>query len=321
MMRGNAGPVLCRALRHGLGALSGVEHSAAKVLPSLSTQAHGVATAAQGEQQSSRSAWAAGIAGTFAGLAGATYVASADHEGEHGLASVDYPWPHAGMLDSYDHASIRRGYQVYQQVCAACHSLQYIHYRDLVGVAYTEAEAKAMAADVEVEDGPNDEGEMFERPGRLSDPLPSPYANEQAARYANGGAYPPDLSLITNARPNGQNYVFSLLLGYKDPPAGISVREGLYYNPYFVGGAIAMPRMLADGGVEYDDGTPSNSSQQAKDVTTFLAWAAAPEHDERKLMGFKAMTIIGIMWFFALYQKRLKWAPLKSRRVVVDVVN
>lgn len=225
------------------------------------------------------------------------------------------------MFDSYDHGSIRRGFQVYQQVCAACHSLQYIHYRDLVGVAYTEEEAKAMAAEVEVVDGPNDEGEMFDRPGRLSDPLPAPYSNEQAARYANGGAYPPDLSLIANARPNGQNYLFSLLLGYKEPPAGISVRQGLYYNPYFPGGALAMPRMLADGGVEYDDGTPSNSSQQAKDVTTFLAWAASPEHDERKLMGIKGMTIIGIMWAFAIYHKRLRWSVLKSRKVVLDVVN
>ena len=110
-------------------------------------------------------------------------------------------------------------------------------------------------------------------------------------------------------------------MGYRDPPAGISVREGLYYNPYFPGGAIAMPRMLNDGGVEYDDGTPASSSQQAKDVTTFLSWAAAPEHDERKLVGVKALTLIGVMWCFALYQKRLKWAPLKTRRVVVDVIN
>ncbi|KAF6264543.1 cytochrome c1 [Scenedesmus sp. NREL 46B-D3] len=250
------------------------------------------------------------MAGTLAGLAG---------RARPGICA--WPWSHEGMTESYDHAAIRRGFQVYQQVCAACHSMEYIHYRDLVGVCYTEEEAKAMAAEVEVEDGPNDEGEMFERPGRLSDPLPRPYANEQGARYANGGAYPPDLSLITNARPNGQNYLFSLLLGYKEPPAGVSVREGLYYNPYFPGGAIAMPRMLADGGVEYDDGTPSNSSQQAKDVTTFLAWAASPEQDERKLMGIKAMTLIAVMWAYAVYQKRLRWSTLKSRKVVVDVIN
>jgi ubiquinol-cytochrome c reductase cytochrome c1 subunit len=168
--------------------------------------------------------WLAGAAGAAAGaaLASSALTASADHEGEHGLEAPHYPWSHSGPFDAFDHASIRRGFQVYTQVCAACHSLQYIHYRDLVGVAYTEDEAKAIAADVDVTDGPNDEGEPFERPGRLADTLPSPYANEQAARYANGGAYPPDLSLITNARHNGQNYVFSLLQGYREPPAGIS---------------------------------------------------------------------------------------------------
>ena len=137
-------------------------------------------------------------------------------------------------------------------------------------MAYTEEEAKAMAAESEVVDGPNDEGEPFERPGRLSDPLPRPYSSEEAARFANGGAYPPDLSLITKARHDGQNYLMALLLGYRDPPAGVSVREGLYYNPYFVGGAIAMPKMLVDGGTDYDDGTPASEAQQAKDVSTFF---------------------------------------------------
>ncbi|KAJ1390868.1 Cytochrome c1 [Sesbania bispinosa] len=121
-----------------------------------------------------------------------------------------------------------------------------------------------MAAEIEVVDGPNDEGEMFTRPGKLSDRFPEPYANEAAARFANGGAYPPDLSLITKARHNGQNYVFALLTGYRDPPAGVSIREGLHYNPYFPGGAIAMPKMLNDGAVEYEDGTPATESQMGK---------------------------------------------------------
>uniref|UniRef100_A0A453GHH6 Cytochrome c domain-containing protein n=1 Tax=Aegilops tauschii subsp. strangulata TaxID=200361 RepID=A0A453GHH6_AEGTS len=205
-------------------------------------------------------------------------IASAD-EAEHGLESPSYPWPHEGILSSYDHASIRRGHQVYQQVCASCHSMS------LVGVAYTEEETKAMAAEIEVVDGPNDEGEMFTRPGKLSDRLPQPYANEQAARFSNGGAYPPDLSLITKARHNGQNYVFSLLTGYRDPPAGVSIREGLHYNPYFPGGAIAMPKMLSDGAVEYEDGTPATEAQMGKDVVSFLSWAAEPEMEERKLDG------------------------------------
>ncbi|KAJ7556230.1 hypothetical protein O6H91_05G075400 [Diphasiastrum complanatum] len=217
-----------------------------------------------------------------AGLIGFSGVAYAD-EAEHGLEAPSYPWPHNGILSSYDHSSLRRGHQVYQQVCSACHSMSLVAYRDLIGVAYTEDEVKALAAEVEIEDGPNDEGEMYSRPGKPSDHFPKPYANEAAARFANGGAYPPDLSLITKARHNGQNYVFALLTGYRDPPAGVSVREGLHYNPYFPGGAIAMPKMLTDGGVEYEDGTPATESQMAKDVTTFLSWAAEPEMEERKL--------------------------------------
>ena len=174
---------------------------------------------------------------------------------------------------------------------------------------------------IEVTDGPNDEGESFERPGRLSDPLPAPYANEEAARFVNGGAYPPDLSLMVKARHDGANYLFSLLLGYREPPAGVSVREGLHYNPYFPGGAIAMPKMLVDGGTDYDDGTVATEGQQAKDVTTFLAWAAEPEADERKLAGAKWVLVLAAVWATALYYKRWKWAPIKSRRIVVDVLH
>ena len=170
-------------------------------------------------------------------------------------------------------------------------------------------------------DGPDDTGEMFERPGKLSDKLPSPYANEEGARYANNGAYPPDLSLITKARHDGQNYVFSLLLGYREAPAGISIREGLHYNPYFPGGAIAMPKMLVDGGVEYDDGVPATETQMAKDVTTFLAWAAEPEADERKLMGAKFIFALSLVAVQAVYYKRWIWSPIKARRLVVNAVH
>merc|ERR1711972_1153514 len=199
--------------------------------------------------------------------------------------------------------------------------MEQLAYRNLVGVCYTEEEVKEMAAEVEVEDGPDDAGEMFQRPAKLSDKLPAPYANENAARFANGGAYPPDLSLITKARHDGQNYVFALLLGYRDPPEGITVRQGLYYNPYFPGGAIAMPKMLADEGVEYEDGTFASEAQQAKDVTTFLAWAAEPEHDNRKLMGVKWITVLCLVWIQAVYYKRWMWAPIKTRRLIVDAVN
>ncbi|KAL7094937.1 hypothetical protein ABFS83_11G129400 [Erythranthe nasuta] len=254
------------------------------------------------------------------GLLSFATVASCD-EAEHGLDAPNYPWPHKGILSSYDHSSVRRGHQVYQQVCASCHSMSLVSYRDLVGVAYTEEETKAMAAEIEVVDGPNDEGEMFTRPGKLSDRFPQPYANEQAARFANGGAYPPDLSLITKARHNGQNYAFALLTGYRDPPAGVSIREGLHYNPYFPGGAIAMPKMLNDGAVEYEDGTPATEAQMGKDVVSFLSWAAEPEMEERKLMGFKWILVLSLALLQAGYYRRLRWSVLKSRKLVLDVVN
>jgi ubiquinol-cytochrome c reductase cytochrome c1 subunit len=255
-----------------------------------------------------------------AALLGLSTTALAD-EAEHGLHAPSYTWPHDGFFSAYDAAAIRRGHQVYQQVCAACHSVEQLSYRNLVGVCYTEDEVKEMAAEVEVADGPDDTGEMFERPAKLSDKIPGPYMNEAHARYANGGAYPPDLSLITKARHDGQNYVFALLLGYREPPEGVSVREGLHYNPYFPGGAIAMPKMLADGGVEYDDGTPATETQMAKDVTTFLAWAAEPEHDERKLMGVKWIFVLSLVMVQAVYYKRWKWSPIKSRRLIVDPIN
>lgn len=176
----------------------------------------------------------------------------------------------------------------------------------------TEKEAKSLATSYEVEDGPNDEGEMFQRPGKLSDYFPSPYKNEQEARMANNGAYPPDLSLITKARTNGLNYVFALLTGYTAPPHGKTVMAGLHYNPYFPGGAIAMSKQLEDGQIEYEDGTPATISQMAKDVATFLNWAAEPEHDDRKKFGFQAIIVLSVFAIFAAYNKRFIWASYKT---------
>lgn len=195
---------------------------------------------------------------------------SANSMADDGLHPPQYPWPHGGMLDTFDHASIRRGFQVYQEVCSTCHSLSRVAWRNLVGVSHTVDEVKAMAAEIEYEDGPNDDGEMFMRPGKLADYLPSPYPNDEAARAGNAGALPPDLSLIVKARHGAADYIFSLLTGYCDPPAGVKVQEGLNYNPFFPGTQIAMARVLFDGLVEYDDGTPATTSQMAKDVTTFL---------------------------------------------------
>ena len=220
----------------------------------------------------------------------------------------------------YSSLSIRRGYQVYRQVCSTCHSLDRIAYRNLIDVCFTEEEAKALAAEFDIKDGPNAEGEMFERPGKLADYFPAPYANENEARATNGGALPPDLSLIVKARHGGPDYIFALLTGYeKEPPAGKTLRDGLYYNPYFTGGAIAMPPPLRDGAIQFDDGTEGTLSQAAKDVTTFLHWASEPEADDRRRMGFKAMLTMVAICIPLAYWKRLKFSTVKSR--VVDFKN
>ena len=235
---------------------------------------------------------------------------------EDSLPAPVYPWSHSGWLSAYDHASIRRGHQVYTEVCASCHSMDLLCYRNLVDVCYSEAEVKAIAEQQDVVDGPNDEGEMFERPGKLSDHFPRPYPNEEAARAANGGAAPPDLSLITKARHGGADYVYALITGYIEPPAGHPpLREGLYYNPYFAGGAIGMPAPLQDDQVSYPDGTPATVSQMAKDVCTYLTWAAEPEMEERKLLGIKGVVAFVAMAALAGYYKRLRWGPYKTRKI------
>jgi len=226
-----------------------------------------------------------------------------------------FPWSHNGPISALDIASVRRGYEVYKQVCAACHSMKFVAYREFVGTFLTEDEAKAEAADVTITDGPDGTGKMFTRPGKLSDRLPKPYPNEEAARHANNGANPPDLTYITLAREGGEDYVFSLLTGYCDPPAGIKIGEGQYYNPYFLNGAIGMAPPLYNEAVEYSDGTPATKSQLAKDVSTFLVWAAQPEHDQRKRMLIQMIlytTVSGIaIWMW----KRQLWSTIKARKI------
>jgi len=235
----------------------------------------------------------------------------------HGLHPPHYHWDHHSPLKTFDHAAIRRGFQVYREVCQACHSLKYIAFRNLVGVSHTEDEVKEIAAEYEVQDGPDENGQMYMRPARLSDHMPLVYPNDEAARAANNGALPPDLSCIVKARMNNEDYVFSLLTGYHDPPAGIQLREGLHYNPYMPGGAISMARVLYDGVVEYEDGTPNTASQLAKDVVTFLAWASEPEHDQRKQMGMKALLMLSSMAVLAFWWKRHTWSYLKTRKIVI----
>lgn len=257
------------------------------------------------------------VAGLTVGGAGALLYALESSISASGteVHSPENPWSHSGVISSLDHASIRRGYEVYKQVCAACHSMKYIAYRNLIGVSHTEAEAKAEAEEAQVKDGPNDVGEYFMRPGKLSDYFPSPYPNEEAARAANNGAYPPDLSWIVSARKGGEDYIFALLTGYHEPPAGIVLREGQYYNPYFPGGAIGMAQALYNEAMEYSDGTPATASQLAKDVSTFLKWASEPEWDDRKRILIKAAGMFSILLALSYYIKRHKWSALKTRKI------
>jgi len=232
------------------------------------------------------------------------------------LHCVEYPFPHYGLFSSFDTASVRRGFQVYRQVCASCHSINQISFRQLVGVTHTEEQMKAIAASYDVIDkDPDASGEPVERPAKLSDRIPGPYKNEEQARSANNGALPPDLSLMVKARHDGANYVFSLMNGYIDPPAGKNVPAGLHYNPYFPGGQIAMSKQLSDGQVEYEDGTPATEAQMAKDVACFLSWTSEPEHDFRKVIGFSFVLGLLVMAVVGGFHKRFRWAPIKTRKV------
>jgi len=260
-----------------------------------------------------RAAGAASAAIVGSAVVGSNVVLA--NEADHGIPSASYPWSHEGAFKGFDAQSIRRGYQVYRGVCATCHSLNRIAWRNMEGVCYTEAEVKALAAEIEYPEPPDDEGNVEMRAGKNFDYFPAPYETEAAARSANGGAYPPDLSLIVKARHNGANYVFSLLTGFVEAPVNVSLGPGQNYNPYFPGGKIAMARPLQDGQVEYDDGTPATTSQMAKDVTIFLNWAAEPEHDLRKKMGMQWCAMLMLMVVGSGYMKRFRWSLIKTRKL------
>ncbi len=207
-------------------------------------------------------------------------------------------WSFNGVFGTYDKGQLQRGYKVYQEVCASCHGLKLVYYRNLGepgGPGFSAAEVKALAAAVQVVDGPNEDGEMFERPGRPSDAFVSPFENDNAARAANNGALPPDLSVIAKARDGGPDFLYALLTGYVDPPAGLELQEGMTYNTVFPGHQIAMPSPIVDGQVEYDDGTPATAENIARDVTAFLMWAAEPKLEERKRIGFQVIIFLLVL--------------------------
>ena len=224
---------------------------------------------------------------------------------------MEQKWPFNGIFGRFDESSLQRGFQVYREVCAACHGIRHISYRDLKGIGYTNDEIKVIAADYEIVDGPNDEGEMFDREALPSDKFVGPYENDKIARLANNGAYPPDLSLIVKARANGADYLYSLLNGYKDYPENFEASEGMYYNEFYPGYQIAMPSPLMDDIVEYSDGTEATQQQVAKDVTSFLAWTAEPELEERKSLGVKTLFFLILLTIMLLGVKRKIWKDVE----------
>jgi ubiquinol-cytochrome c reductase cytochrome b/c1 subunit len=239
-------------------------------------------------------------------------------------------WSFSGPVGKFDRGSLQRGLKVYKEVCSACHALSYIAFRNLAdpgGPGFTTAQVASFASDYKIKDGPNDQGEMFERPGRPADYFPSPFPNEQAARAANGGAAPPDLSLITKARSyergfpqfifdfftqfqeQGPNYVAAILQGFeKTPPAGVTIPDGSYYNRYFPGHAIKMPPPLSDGQVTFDDGSPATVAQYAKDVATFLTWTAEPHMEARKRIGLQVFVFLILLTGLLYFTKKKVWA-------------
>ncbi len=219
-------------------------------------------------------------------------------------------WPFNGIFGRFDKSSLQRGFKVYSEICAACHGIRHISYRDLAGIGYTPDEIKVIAGEYEVIDGPNDEGEMFARDAKLSDKFVGPYENDQVARLSNNGAYPPDLSLIVKARAGGADYIYSLLNGYKEFPENFEASEGMYYNEYYPGFQIAMPSPIMDEVVEFDDGTEATHIQIARDITSFLAWTAEPELEQRKSLGVKTLFFLIIITIMLLGVKRKVWKDL-----------
>ena len=236
-------------------------------------------------------------------------------------AGENYPllkqdWSFKSFFGTFDRASLQRGYQVYTEVCASCHSLKYVSYRNLAekgGPEFSIEQAKAIASNFEVTDGPNNDGEMFTRPAKLSDKFVMPYANDQEAKLSNGGAYPPDMSVLVKARAGGADYIYSVILGYEDPPEGMKLDDGVYYNKYMYGNKIKMPPQLYDDLVTYADGTPATPEQMAKDITTFLAWTAEPKLEERHKFGFRAIIYLVILTILVYFSMKRIWSRIETK--------
>jgi len=244
--------------------------------------------------------------GAFLGLV----LSAASAQAAEGVKIPAQDWSFDGPFGLFDRAQLQRGLQVYREVCAGCHSLKYVAFRNLADLGYTEDQIKAFAAEATIVDGPDDQGEMFEREGQPSDYFPSPFPNARAAAAANNGAVPPDLSLMAKARFGGPDYIFALLTGYEEPPADFAVMEGLNYNAYFPGHQIAMAQPLDDGAVEYADGTEASLDQEARDAAAFLMWTAEPKLETRKTAGIWVLMFFLFVTGVTYATKRRIWADL-----------
>jgi len=241
-------------------------------------------------------------------------------------------WTFAGPFGHFDKGQLQRGFKVYKEVCSSCHALSLISFRNLAeegGPGFSEAQARVIAQDYKVQDGPDDSGQMFERTAKLSDRFPSPFPNDEAARAANGGALPPDFSLLAKARSyesgfpwfildaltqyqeQGPDYIHAIITGYRQPPAGVEGKPGLHYNVAFPGNWIAMPPPISDGQVEYTDGTPQTVDQYSRDVASFMMWAAEPHLEARKRIGFEAMVFLIGLALLLFFTKRRVWSNVE----------
>ncbi len=226
-------------------------------------------------------------------------------------------WSFKGITGKFDRAALQRGYQVYTEVCASCHSMRLLSYRNLGeegGPEFSVEQVKAIAANFEIEDGPNEEGEMFMRPGRPSDKFVSPYKNTQAAKAANGGAYPPDMSVLVKSRKGGADYIYSILMGYEDPPSDFKLDEGVYYNKYMEGKKIKMSNPLSEGVVTYADGTKATEAQMAKDITTFLTWSAEPHLEARHKTGVRVIIFLIVLTVLVYLSMQRLWSRIDSEK-------
>ena len=228
---------------------------------------------------------------------------------------LEVNWSFKGVTGKFDRSSLQRGYQVYTEVCSSCHSMRLLSYRNLGekgGPEFSITEVKDIAAGFEITDGPDSQGEMFTRPGRPSDRFVSTYPNIESATAANGGAYPPDMSVLVKSRKGGANYIYSVLMGYDNPPQDFKLDEGVYYNKYMDGKKIKMAKPLMEGIVVYSDGTNATEKQMAKDVTTFLTWAAEPHLEARHKIGIKVIIYLILLTILVYLSMRKIWSRVDS---------